>query len=285
MTDTDFKFQSRFLNNSVFIIDAIPPGEQQTGIHLHSELADLRDYHDVTIRLEHRKVSNSGEFLEALAYVADASRNGAMPIIHIESHASAKIGLTIGPTENAIGWSTLEKELRRINVACGENLGVVISACEGYHAIAPIKLNRTAPFYFLLGTQNLITPERLSAEMPRFYRDFFRGMSLDAAVQGAKSFRLFHAEKFLLVTFMKYLKRHCMGRGREDRVENLLTQLRVEGKVTNRATRRAARKELKSRSRVEDQEGALDRYYKIFLPKRPRSFTWSELVTWLRQGQ
>lgn len=283
MANNDFRFTSRFLNNGVFIVDGLGANDSQTGLHLYNTLRDLRDYAGVDTLIERFPVTNSGELRHALDKIEALVRDGVKPIIHFECHGSAQGGLQIGDCQDMVGWDVLEVLLRRINLASGCHLGVVMGVCHGLYAITPIRIQRPAPFYFLIGSQDEITGGALRKEMPEFYRVLFVTNNLEAAIANAPSCKTFHAEKLLAVSFAKYLKRGCMGMHRMERVDRMISEKRfVNGVQYGPEQLRSLRKQGKERTKAENQTFALQRILATFLPGRSCSFTFDELLAWVR---
>lgn len=282
---SDFRFASNFLNSHIFVVDGLPSGELQTGYKLYEDLRDLGYIEANTAVVEYRRVATSGEFLQVLAEIEDSAHLGCKPIVHIECHGDADEGLQIGDSQDMISWKLIEPLLRRINLASKCNLGVVMAACYGLYAITPLKIHRPTPFYFLIGPQSEVTAGALRQEMPAFYQTLFRTGNLDAALACVPSCRPYHAERFLAVSFGKYLKRGCIGDGRLKRVETVLTELVWGGALRNRTQMRAARKVLKQRTKAEAHGPAFTRYAKTFLAGRNCSFTFEQLLLWIKAGR
>ncbi len=76
-----------------------------------------------------------------------------------------------------------------------------------------------------------------------------------------------------------------MGKGKAQRVEDLLTRLNTEnpGEI-NREGMRRARRAAKSLTKAEDQESVLKRYAKAFLPGRKVSFSFGDIVSLARKS-
>ncbi|KAB0650288.1 hypothetical protein [Burkholderia diffusa] len=281
---TDFRFTSNFLNSHVFIIDGLTFGELQTGRQLYEDLLDLGYNEATSAAVEYRRVASSGELLQALGEIAEYARLGCKPIIHFECHGDADEGLQIGDSRDTVSWEAIEPLLRRINLASKCNLGVVMAACYGLYAITPLKIHRPTPFYFLIGPQDQVTAGTLRQEMSAFYQTLFRTGNLDAALACVPSCHPYHAERFLAVSFGKYLKRGCIGDARLKRVETVLTQLIWGGGIQNRSQMRAARKVLKQRTKADANGPAFTRYAKTFLAGRSCSFTFEQLLLWVKAG-
>jgi hypothetical protein len=95
--------------------------------------------------------------------------------------------------------------------------------------------------------------------MARFYRTLYERRDLDAAVATvAPWFRVFQADKFFVVTFAKYLRHACMGKGGRARAERLLTEVLVAGQPTGDLQKMRA----SAKSFVRDKEWQRNAYEK-----------------------
>lgn len=283
MVQPSLKFVSRFEYNTVFIVDGLGTNEAQTGRNLYNDLRDLRAA-GAAVDMMYSRVTHAGELRNTLEEIERLARTGVKPIVHIECHGSAEDGLAIGDGKDRFSWEALEPLLRRINIASDCNLGVVMGVCHGMHAITPIRIARPTPFYFLLGSQDELTAGTLRTEMPRFYETLFETNNLEAALNHVPSCKPFHAERLLAASFGKYLRRACMGKGKRDRVERALSMTNWTHGPMNREQRRRLRMQAKAQFSADAHGPALERTARTFLSGRRPSFTFDELLRWVRQG-
>ncbi|MEW6342948.1 MAG: hypothetical protein AB1704_19995 [Pseudomonadota bacterium] len=278
-----FGFASRFVFNAVIVIDALREDDLQTGLTVYDELRDLRDYAKHAIHVERIPVADAGALRHALDSIrARCCDEGLRPILHFEAHGEKVKGLEVGAARDAFSWPALESMLRPVNVACAGNLGVVMAVCQGLYAITPLKLHRHAPFYFLLGTQEIIRQGALADQLPAFYRTLFETEDLDAALAEVPSCKPFHAEKLLAVAVGAFWARQCMGKGATERSERLLTEAKWQmGGFADTTELRAIRLAAKSQVRANVSAETLERYAAPFLGQRQCSFTFEELRAYL----
>ncbi len=136
----EFRFTSRFANNAVIILDGSRSSDLRIGRAISETLRDLNDFaghqrHIVTLRVE-----SAAGLQAALHELAAQCQRGLRPILHVESHGEATRGLQVGDAREWISWQTLTPLFRAIDAASAGNLGVVMSACFGLHAVAPVKI-------------------------------------------------------------------------------------------------------------------------------------------------
>jgi len=280
MTSGPLTFQSRFANNALVIIDALAETDLQSARRLADDVMAMAASTNRPGYCHYFRVSSAAEFNQLLRDLLEQCNQGLRPILHIESHGDKDDGIQIGATGEMVSWPTIEAILREINKAAKNNLGVVLAACFGLHAITPIKIDRPCPFYFLIGPDKPVEAGFIDAAMPEFYREMLGTGSLDKAMAKVNiEFKQFHSEKFFHVSFAKYFKNACMGAGGARRVERLVTDAVNGGVVANRAHMRAVRKTAKSF--VRSQEHVFNRRASIFLHGR-RSVTFEEFQRFVR---
>nr|WP_141661991.1 hypothetical protein [Burkholderia ambifaria] len=279
----EFCFVTSFANNAVVVLDCLSEHDLQTGLAVYNKLRDLRDYSDHERAIEYKRIVDLGDLRIALEKVRTDCVNGLRPILHFECHGSRTKGLAVGPSQIELSWAGLESLLRPINVACEGNLGVVMAVCEGMHAIAPLKLHRHAPFLFLIGTQDEIRQGDLADQLPNFYETLFETDNLDRALERVPSCKPFHAERLLAGSVGRFLKNACIGRGKEQRVEHLITSTKwLLGGFESTAQLQLIRANAKAKVKGELTADLVRKYAEPFLGKRKCSFLFEDLVQWIK---
>lgn len=272
-------FTSRFSNNTVIIIDALSDSDLQTATHLRDDICDATSASRPGY-CHYFKVESALQFLSILDQINEQTKDGLRPIIHIEAHGDEHLGIQIGASGEMISWSQLLPKLQIVNKNSKNNLGVVMAACFGLYAIKPLQIQEPCPFYFLIGSDELVAAGYIDDAMRRFYIELNRSNSLDQAMKKVDAkFKQFHAEKFFYVTFAKYMKRACIGSGAQRRIERLMTEVIEGGALTNRASLRALRKSAKAF--VRSQERAFNEHSSRFLHGR-KSVTYEEFQRFVR---
>lgn len=117
--------------------------------------------------------------------------------------------------------------------------------------------------------------------MKKFYRSLFKSNSLQTAIgQIDERFKQFHAEKMLCVSFARYIKQQCIGKGRTARIEKLLSEVFENGVHRNRESLRRYRKELKQM--VKPNKVAFKKFADIFMHGR-HAITYEQLLIFATQ--
>jgi hypothetical protein len=221
------------------------------------------------------------ELLQLLRKIRDETQTDNLyPMIHFECHGCSD-GLSVANNE-LVTWDDLRKTLIEINAACSLNLVLVLAACNGAHLIkAATKIDR-APFWAIIGPEAEITAGDAERDFGKFYKTFFDKMDGDAAInalnQGvAKPARKYHflgATDLFNRAYAKYYKNHCTGKGKRERVEDLVTQTMQNPDVQRRGVN-WARNKVKEGLAAEDAHfnKMKDRFFFIDLfPDNARRF-------------
>jgi hypothetical protein len=212
---------------------------------------------------------------------AHASR-GLRPILHLDMHGNLEHGLQLGKSEEFIAWNAFVEMMRRINIASGGNLLVVLTACHGIRAIMPVSLKDATPFFALIAPKEEIRIWQIEEGVYPFYKSLIEEESLDGSLAHlGNQFQYFHSEKMLVVSLARYIRQHCVGRGGRERRERLLTDLFLNSTIqNNRYNRRKYRKEIKAF--LTPSQELLDKYAEQFLLGRKCSVTMADIERELR---
>jgi len=202
MSIPDFTINSEFLNTDIIIIDLLSSNENedQTGRKIYELLLDLNnEFHTRPKRVRRVTPASALKLHQVLAQIAtDCKANALYPILDIECHGGLD-GVKIGTTSEIVSWNELMAHFRSIASNSHFHFGVVMASCFGIHAISPLGLeHETAPAAFLIGPEKEIFSGPLLDELKRFYRVLYTSSSLQKAISEARSFKAFHAEKFLI---------------------------------------------------------------------------------------
>jgi hypothetical protein len=259
-------FDSGFSNNAVFILDGLKSSELQTAKHLHDELLDLA-YTTTTPYCSIFRIGTRAELFSVLEEIKKYCVEGIKPIIHIEAHGRKDSGIAVGDNQEVVSWIELSACLGKINKISKNNLGVIMAGCFGLYAISSIKITQPTPYYFLIGSDDEVKAGEIDEVMKRFYRVLFQSSSLRLSMEQIEErFKQFHAERFFCISFGRYIKRACLGKGRATRVENLVSGAIERGTPRNRENLRKLRKHAKQS--IKPSKATFDRYAKIFMHGR-----------------
>ncbi|WP_416268594.1 hypothetical protein SD235_00025 [Burkholderia cepacia] len=256
----DFVFTSRFLNNILIVVDGLAPDEPQTAKWLHDDLRDLA--YSVTLpTIERSKVRSVEDLIELLKHVRKRClTDGLKPILHFEAHGSEEV---IAVANGEMKWADLIPHLREIYLASNGNLGIVMSTCHGFHALKPIKIKKSTPFTFLMGSQEEITVGQIKSNMILFYKELFLSGNLEAAMAMVEStFRQYNSEQFFARTIGTVIRRNSIGHMRVGRIRQALAF--VSYTALPRDKRRTIYWAVKKHTRPSKK--MFDRYANVFLP-------------------
>ncbi|WP_124597158.1 hypothetical protein [Burkholderia stagnalis] len=222
-------------------------------------------------------------FKGLLQTIATWAAAGIMPVIHIECHGSADAGLEIGACRDVMDWATLTSLLTPINASCRGNLGIVMGVCEGISAAEPVNVEEPSPFCFLVGSNGRPTNGLLHDEMPAFYRTLFQSRDVGSALHCVPSFRTFYAERMLVTRLLLDIAEGCLGHGRAEWRERLLSKIvDNRGGSLETAQLRAERARIKTMTGDEAVKDTVEIVARRFL-HRPPSFNIDELLKHARE--
>ena len=147
-----------------------------------------------------------------------------------------------------------------------------------------ISIRNPAPFFALIAPENIVTFGFVERRTVPFYEKIFKGLDVVSAHKQylAPSFSLFLCEKMFLVSFTKYVRNYCMGKGREKRIEDLVTQAVAGGLPNTPQNRRMARRMAKQS--IKPDQALLDRYAQTFLIGKKLDVSIEQIIN-LAQGR
>jgi hypothetical protein len=249
-------------------IDDLQPILLAAGVHFQSfepaTAADLQNY---------------------LGQIAHQAADGLRPIIHFDTHGSAVDGIHIAGSNHHVSWPELVAWLRPINVATGNNLGIVSAACCSMHIYKEISVEKECPFFVMIAPLENVSFGFIERNAVRFYEEVFTGSDVIAAYNKylRERLTLFHCERMLFVALGRYIRHHCIGAGGEKRRERLLTEAISERRLPNdRNTRRSIRKQVKTL--VRPTQALVDRYAKRFLIGKRVAFASADIMKQVRES-
>lgn len=230
---------SSFTFSKISIIQALDPGEFESGTELGKYIDGLRADHPTVPQVELINLKGREEFLQAIdKLVTDADRNDDCPILQIEMHGwEDKTGLAF-PDDSSLSWLELAAPLARLNKATGFNLLVCMSACFGGHSLSFVRPNNPSPCFALIGPTHSVNPAELLGSFRNLYRELLTKLDADAALEKLHSHGLKEGG-FLTITaddwFFKltdgYLRTHCTKDRLKVRASAIVERLKSQGKT------------------------------------------------------
>jgi hypothetical protein len=276
------EFSTVAVVNSLFWIMSLEHGEKGTTRRIHEDLLPYL----ASIKLPFQKFEpkSARDLLDYLDSIAAAASVGMRPIVHFDTHGTAKDGLFISASAEFVAWGDLIAKLRTINVITQNNLCVVSAACCSLNAIRPLKITEPCPFLLLVAPEREVSFGFVEDNIVSFYQKLFDGLDIMNAFNETlvPTFRLFHSERMLAVVIAKYIRDSCIGKGGELRREVLLTRALSGGHPNNRHNKRKIRKAAKTM--VKPSQRLIDEYVEIFLIGKKVGFTITDLESLARSA-
>lgn len=231
--------------NKVFLIQSLNDNERQTGERL-VESTLKPQLESVELGLAYYKVKTRAEFLSALDDVwCQCARETprTYPIIHLDTHgAGDKSGIATLPSGEVVSWNEFAQKARGINVECHNNLLIVGALCYGLRVITEINMREPTPFLAVIGPENPVSVGEIDSGFGPFYVELLQTGDIDGAMKKlSNNFELFLADRLFAQAFATYLKQNCKGVGRQERIEDLLSQF-MESNAGHRLNKHEARR-------------------------------------------
>lgn len=228
---------------------------------------------------KHFVPTTASELIDVLDAIAGEARRGMLPIIHFDTHGSAEDGILIVQTGEFVGWEVVAEKLRAINVVTGNNLCVVSGACFSFNVIRQVDIHKVAPFFILLAPEHEILAGDIEASIIGFYRDMLAKEDIIEARSRwfPTTMRMFHCEEMLAVVLSKYINNAGLGKQRERRKEQLVTDALDSGVPRNRKNLRTLRK--RADDMITPDEKLIQRFIPVFLGGKRPAFTVKQLKT------
>jgi hypothetical protein len=145
-----------------------------------------------------------------------------------------------------------------------------------------VKLVKPVSAYLLIGPIDTVSFHFLEVETVKFYKKVFEDEDIFGAYEKHLKSQLsvFHCEVVCAVVFARYFRVNCMGKGKQERLERLVTDAVNLGASRNRETLRYMRKEAKKA--IKPSEKTYLKYAIPFLVGRKPSATYKQVMALAR---
>jgi hypothetical protein len=270
-----FELNSSCKNNQVYILDFTNDDDTKVFQKIY------RDHFLTEDRIVPPfKIASKGEMDYYLDEIFNNCQKGAFPIIVFEGHGVPG-GLWFGEKEcygwrkntgtqstytEIYSWDELYLKMRKINIACANNLILLFSTCFGAYFIAgkPI-LSAAAPFYYGAGPTDKISGPDLYAAYLKFFEILFEHDDIIKAVEAldSASFKVMHSEELIVQVFILFCKNYCRGSFHRKRVERLVSEFRMIVPESKQPPLSQVRKFAKTNLR--DTKASWEKYKNTFL--------------------
>jgi hypothetical protein len=274
------QFSSTLTVNSLFWFTSLEPNELGVTRRI---LEDLTQYlGEIGLRHKIFLPQTADELSGILNRIAREADAGLKPILHFDTHGDMTRGIRLSGSGEFVSWSDLVASLRAINVATGNNLCVVSTACFSMNAAWQITLSEPCPFFILIAPENEVSSGFLEDNMLAFYKSAFEGLEIVAAHEKhlAPRLALHHCERMLAYFLSDYFRDFCIGKGGKVRREQLLTKAVYVGLARNRHERRRIRQAAKGWTRP--SQAVVERFTKgfasTFLMGKPLGFDINDVM-------
>lgn len=247
------------------IIDLVPDDELQTGRRIEECLLDAIHAEQSSLICERYKCESATEFFTVINNIkADIIERGLFPYIHIEGHGSQKaIHFLNG---DLIEWEKVFYEFRSINILCKNNLFFSSGACESAYAYrAAATITQPAPVFGMLAPEIKVAAKCVDGYIS-FYKSLIRSESIIEAFNAftkknnSQHYALIFSQHLFEKAAYKYITEQCMGKGRGDRIEALLSKAVNETGLPVNEARKLIKKNLK-----DPQGKALKKFHEKFM--------------------
>jgi len=244
--------------NKLWVIESLPSGELRTGKNLFDNQLDKAKQVQNDLVVEFAEPITKAELFEVLEKIRSEAVSGIYPMLHFECHG-CEDGLGTASGE-LVEWDEIREILIEINRSTKLNLMIIIAACNGAHLIKVSTKLDAAPFWAIIGPEVEVTAGHIQDNFGRFYESFFSDLDGDKAINilnegAAHSDRTFHflsAAGLFSRAYRTYYKSHCVGKGKKERIEQLVTEAMKNPDVKIRGVS-WARQQVKQGLACEDQ--------------------------------
>jgi hypothetical protein len=266
--------------NKIYIIQSLPDKDMKTGKRLFDGLVLHVNSVHPELTSEYIEATDAAALFAAVLKIRDdtkAMKNKTLPLIHLEAHGDEE-GLMVASGEH-LEWERIEQLLREINLACYNNLLLTLGVCKGIHLINIAMPIHPAPFWGLIAPEATVTAAAVEDGFNAFYEEFltsFDGnMALDklngAIPKGSPRFEFVNSIMLFIYAYRDFHRNYCMGQGRKQWLESMLTKARIM--LPGRHELRRQRALLKGK--VKDRETQRE-----WFEKYERQFFMTDLYPW-----
>lgn len=254
-----------FLAHGFVIIDLVPDEDMQTGRHIEEDLLDEISSQGSGLFCERYKCKTQNDLIAVFNIIKDRIKSeGKVSYIHIEGHGS-KENLEL-PDDLDIPWSTVFDHFREINILCKNNLFFSSGACESAYAFKAAIITKPSPIFGMLAPEQEVNAGGVLDGYIAFYKSLIRNESLNdafdvfAGATNGKQYALIFSQFLFKKAACKYLTQYCMGKGRKDRLENVVTQAVNSTGIPVKKARKLLKKELNKPQAI-----SLKKFHHIFM--------------------
>lgn len=278
------QFQSTFVCNAIRLVSAARRGEEGTPNRIAEDLTGLSQ--TTGINFQHDEISCKEELFLLLEKIKTETADGLRPILHLDMHGNPN-GLEIGRSGEQIVWKDLIEKFEDINVNTENNLFVFVTACEGLNLIRPISILRPTPFFGLLAPQDTITVGDVEDGAVPFLKTLLETRNLNEASKViSDKFRFYNSEQHFIISYAKYIQNDCLGKGKRQRKERLLSETLLEGNFKGMQNTTYMRKQIRKGidAQMKPTQQQMDECANRFLIGKTSPAKISDILRILKEG-
>lgn len=176
--------------NAVCIVESLPSKEVPTGRILHDYIQTQLADGNLPVTPLYSACSGVHDFRGIVASLIEkVSRNGLLPILHIEAHGSPSEGLYLADG-SFLSWQDFCDLITPLNRATRFRLVVVIAACYGADLLSGVRLSAAAPCFAFIAPSDEIDPGEVMNRFRTLYRTMFVTLDAHATFQAMNKERL-----------------------------------------------------------------------------------------------
>lgn len=247
------------------VIDAVPETELQTGKQIYRAIQDSLSQGEKVFSCKIHRCESSNELFDILEKVlSDTKETGSVPLIHLDGHGSSDYFVL--PDQSRVSWNDIFSVFRNINIATKNNLFFTSGACYSAFAYKAASILEKCPVFGLLCPAKTVPAGEIMDGYVVFYKSLIGSGGLKQAfidfaeVTTPLNYSIIFSQRLFENAAYNYITQECMGRGKQKRIEGLLTKAKKESALSTRQARTAIKKDLKK-----SQAPALTKFYKIFM--------------------
>jgi hypothetical protein len=217
--------------HKLWVIESLPNGDLKTGRNLVDGPLVAAQAKHPHLQMIYQKPFSKSELFGVLGVIrAETAMQGIYPMIHLDCHGCPDgLGTADG---DLVAWDELRSVLIGINHACRLNLVIVLAACNGAHLINVAKKPDRAPFWAIIAPDKEVTAGAVEKDFAAFYEEFFESLDGDAAIaklnrgitDSTRRYHFLSAAGLFARAYREYYRKHCVGQGKRQRIEELVTQ-------------------------------------------------------------
>ncbi len=238
-----------FQAHGFVMIDLVPDKDMQTARHIEESLLDEINAKHSGLFCEKYRCETENDLIDVFNKIKKRLKDkGEISYIHIEGHGS-KESLKLLDS-SVITWDKIFEHFREINILCKNNLFFSSGACQSAYAFKAATITKPSPVFGMLAPEKIIETGSVLDGYIAFYKSLICNESLNDAFNAfadatdGKQYALIFSQLLFKKAAYKYIKEHCMRKGRKERLDSVLTQAVNSTGIQVRKARKLLKKEL-----------------------------------------